>query len=94
MLAVVMVADEARHRLGKPLRINSAYRSPKYNRAIKGSVASQHLKAAALDLSGSPSTLHGILTKMRKEGIFKGGIGKYKTFTHVDVRGRNADWNG
>ena len=94
LLAVVKVADEARHRLGKPLKINSAYRSPKYNRAINGSVASQHLKAAALDLSGSPATLHGILKDMRKEGIFKGGIGKYKTFNHVDVRGRNADWNG
>jgi uncharacterized protein YcbK (DUF882 family) len=94
LLAVVKVADEARHRLGKPLRINSAYRSPKYNRAINGSVASQHLKAAALDLSGSPATLHGILKKMRSEGFFKGGIGKYRTFNHVDVRGRNADWNG
>jgi uncharacterized protein YcbK (DUF882 family) len=94
LLAVVKIADEARHRLGKPLRINSAYRSPRYNRAIQGSVASQHLKAGALDLSGSPVTLHGILKTMRSEGLFKGGIGKYKTFIHVDVRGRNADWNG
>jgi hypothetical protein len=29
---------------------------------------------------------------MRREGIFKGGLGKYKTFVHVDVRGKNADW--
>lgn len=94
LLAVVKVADEARHRLGRPLRINSAYRSPKYNRAINGAIASQHLKAAALDLSGSPATLHKILKDMRKEGVFTGGIGKYKTFNHVDVRGRNADWNG
>jgi hypothetical protein len=94
LLAVVKIADEARHRLGKPLRISSAYRNREYNRAIKGSVASQHLQAAALDLSGSPMTLHAILKTMRAEGLFKGGIGKYKTFIHVDVRGRNADWNG
>ena len=29
---------------------------------------------------------------MRSEGIFKGGIGRHKTFIHLDVRGSNADW--
>jgi hypothetical protein len=94
LLAVTKVADEARHRLGKPLRINSAYRSPAYNRAISGASASIHVRGGALDLSGSPATLHKILTQMRKEGVFKGGIGKYRTFVHVDVRGKNADWQG
>ena len=94
LLAVTKVADEARHRLGKPLRINSAYRSPAYNRAISGASASIHMRGGALDLSGSPQTLHKILTQMRKEGVFKGGIGKYRTFVHVDVRGKNADWQG
>jgi lysozyme len=92
LLAVVKIADEARHRLGKPLRINSGFRSAAYNRAIKGAVGSFHTKAAALDLSGSPATLHRILQEMRREGLFRGGIGRYKTFVHVDVRGKNADW--
>jgi hypothetical protein len=92
LLAVTRVADEARHRLGRPLRISSAYRSPAYNKAIGGASASIHMKGGALDLSGSPATLHRILKEMRAEGLFRGGIGKYKTFVHVDVRGRNADW--
>jgi uncharacterized protein YcbK (DUF882 family) len=94
LLAVVKVADEARHRIGRPLRINSAYRSPAYNRAISGASRSVHVQGGALDLSGSPATLHRILTQMRREGLFRGGIGRYKTFTHVDVRGRDADWQG
>jgi hypothetical protein len=94
LLAVVKIADEARHRLGKPLRINSGFRSAAYNRAIRGAANSLHTKAAALDLSGSPATLHRILTEMRREGLFRGGLGRYKTFTHVDVRGKNADWQG
>lgn len=94
LLAVVKVADEARHRLGRPLRINSAYRSPAYNRAISGASRSIHVQGGALDLSGSPATLHKILTQMRRDGLFRGGIGRYKTFVHVDVRGRNADWQG
>jgi hypothetical protein len=92
LLAVTKVADEARHRIGRPLRINSGYRSPAYNRAISGSSASIHMRGGALDLSGSPVTLRRILREMRDEGLFKGGIGRYPTFTHVDVRGRNADW--
>ena len=95
LLAVVKVADEARHRLGKPLRINSAYRSPAYNRSLPGAARNSiHTLGGALDLSGSPATLHRILTEMRAEGLFRGGIGRYKTFTHVDVRGRDADWQG
>jgi hypothetical protein len=94
LLAVVKVADEARHRLGRPLRINSAFRSEKYNRAIGGAKNSIHRLGGALDLSGSPATLHRILTEMRREGLFRGGIGRYKTFVHVDVRGKNADWQG
>jgi lysozyme len=94
LLAVTKVADEARHRIGRPLRINSAYRNAAYNRAISGSSGSIHMRGGALDLSGSPATLHKILTQMRKEGAFKGGIGKYRTFVHVDVRGKNVDWVG
>jgi hypothetical protein len=92
LLAVTKVADEARHRLGKAVKINSAYRNAAYNRAIGGASASIHMRGGALDLSGSPATLHRILTEMRREGLFKGGIGKYRTFVHVDVRGKNADW--
>jgi hypothetical protein len=94
LLAVTKVADEARHRIGRPLRINSAYRNAAYNRAIGGASASIHMRGGALDLSGSPATLHKILTQMRREGLFRGGIGRYKTFVHVDVRGKNADWQG
>jgi hypothetical protein len=92
LLAVTKVADEARHRIGRPLRINSAYRNAAYNRAIGGASASIHMRGGALDLSGSPVTMRRILRELRDEGLFKGGIGRYPTFTHVDVRGRNVDW--
>jgi hypothetical protein len=92
LLAVTKVADEARHRLGRPLRINSGYRNAAYNRAISGSSGSIHMRGGALDLSGSPVTLRRILRELRDEGLFKGGIGRYPTFTHVDVRGKNVDW--
>jgi len=92
LLAVVKVADEARHRLGRPLRITSAFRNVAYNKAIQGAAGSWHTRGGALDLSGSPVTLRRILRELRDEGLFRGGIGRYATFTHVDVRGKNADW--
>jgi uncharacterized protein YcbK (DUF882 family) len=90
-----LAADEARHRLGSPISILSAYRSPAYNRAIKGAARSLHVQFRALDLKpirASVADLHKILVQLRKEG-FKGaqGIGRYSTFCHID-NGPTRDW--
>jgi uncharacterized protein YcbK (DUF882 family) len=98
LLQVVRIADTARGRLARPVRILSAYRAPVYNKAIGGASQSTHMKGQALDLATtSPATLatlHRVLCEMRAGGHFKGGIGLYKTFVHVDVRGTNASWSG
>ncbi len=31
---------------------------------------------------------------VRTLNVFSGGIGRYKSFVHIDVRGHNADWQG
>jgi uncharacterized protein YcbK (DUF882 family) len=91
----IEVADKARAKHGKPIKIASAYRSPKYNKAVGGASKSQHVEFNALDLrTSAPKTLHKILLDMRNKGEFKGGLGLYKTFVHVDTRGHNADWRG
>ena len=84
--------------IGKPIRVISGYRSPRYNRRIGGARKSQHMTAKAADLrvSGmSPRELREVIIKLIKEGkIKKGGIGLYTSFVHYDVRGRNARWKG
>jgi hypothetical protein len=91
----IEMADKARAQHGKPIRIASAYRSPKYNKAVGGASKSQHVQFNALDLrTTAPKQLHKILTEMRNKGMFKGGLGLYKTFVHIDTRGNNADWRG
>lgn len=93
MVATAVVANEARIRLGKPLRVLSGYRSPAYNRRIGGARASQHMRFTALDLgTDKPALLYKILLDMRRDGKFKGGLGMYPTFVHVDTRGTNANW--
>lgn len=95
MPASLRVADEIRHRLGRPLKlITSAYRSPAYNKQCGGARNSFHTKNLALDLvfEASPRRAFAIAKQLRKEGFFQGGIGLYRGFIHIDTRGTNATW--
>lgn len=47
-----MVLDPLRDAYGKPIRVNSGYRSPALNKAVKGSKTSQHVKGQAADITG------------------------------------------
>jgi zinc D-Ala-D-Ala carboxypeptidase len=40
-----------RDRLGKPLIVRSAYRSPEHNRAVGGATRSKHMDGAAFDIA-------------------------------------------
>ena len=95
IIPTLRVADDARERLGSPIMVTSSYRSPNYNSAVGGVAHSQHMVHTALDLiprHTSPQELFNVLWQMRQEGVFKGGLGLYRTFVHVDTRGRNATW--
>lgn len=95
--ATLKVADEIRHKLGKPLYcINSAYRSPNYNAACSGTASkSYHMKNMALDLmfSGGSTAASEVAKQLREKKLFRGGIGTYPTFIHIDTRGHNATWD-
>ena len=51
-LLVDNVLDPLRDVYGKPIRVNSGYRSPALNTAVKGSKTSQHVKGQAADITG------------------------------------------
>jgi hypothetical protein len=96
IVSTLRAADELRHRLGVPLHlVVSAYRSPQYNAKCPGaSRRSQHLQNRALDLVfDCPSEdAFAMARTLREEGFFKGGLGRYESFIHLDTRGRNATW--
>ena len=48
-LVCVNVLEPVRAHFGKPVRLNSAYRSPKVNAAVKGAPTSQHMRGEAAD---------------------------------------------
>ena len=98
VIELAKVLDEFRERVGHPIVLTSAYRSPAYNQAIGGAKASQHKEFRAVDFvvkgSGTgPRDWAAILDKMRREeNFFKGGLHAYNSFVHVDTRGWNANW--
>ncbi len=88
--------DEIRHRLGAPVRILSCYRSPQYNVCIDGASGSLHKQFNAIDWrcsAGTSSTWRGVAREVRdSHSRFRGGIGLYSSFVHIDTRGYNANW--
>ena len=87
-----------RDHIGRPVRVISGYRSPKYNRKIGGARRSQHMlaKAADIKVAGmSPDEVRAAILQLIDEGkMQQGGLGRYRSFTHYDVRTRKARWSG
>ncbi len=68
--------------------INSWYRNRRYNDSIGGVTHSMHLTCGAADVTKvgfTPSQVADLLEKHPHKRLF--GIGRYRSFTHVDVRG-------
>lgn len=92
--ALVEVLEKVRAHFGKPVTINSGYRAEAKNKAVGGATYSQHKYGLAADI-----TISGVLpakVAAYAETLLPntGGIGIYKTFTHIDVRKVKSRWNG
>ena len=75
--------QKARDLARMPFKINSAYRTPAYNRRVGGSVNSAHTRGRALDISARTSEARfRIVQACMKAGFNR--IGIYRTFVHVD----------
>jgi len=95
ILPTLKVADRLAQELGEKIHINSAYRSPEYNATCPGAAKwSQHLRNNALDIRfrSAPAEVARAARYLREEGFFRGGVGLYSNFTHIDTRGHNRDW--
>jgi len=82
--------------LGSPVKeLLSIYRSPVYNRLCGGKSRSLHMQNQACDVKFSNVSAYTAarrLKAIRDRGVFKGGIGTYNSFVHIDTRGSNATW--
>lgn len=93
------VFEITRSLYSKPIKILSAYRTPDYNKQIGGARNSQHLHGRALDLSPPNGISNQDFYKEIRnniESIGVTGLGKYRTFVHIDIRKslRLVVWSG
>lgn len=92
---LVKLLEFIRNYVGAPVHIDSGYRSPQYNKTIKNaSPNSQHCLGKAADIRVDGITPEKIAKIAEIYLGSLGGIGIYKTFTHVDVREGSSRWKG
>lgn len=84
--------QQLRDIIGKPIIINSGFRTPEHNKRVRGAENSFHLQGKAADIQVNGITPKQLAKYAEKVGF--NGIGVYKTFIHVDVRDYKARWNG
>lgn len=80
-----------RDRLGRPMIVHSAYRSPAYNRQVGGAVHSMHLQGAAFDISMANHDPHAFEAAARAAGFTGFGFYPRQNFMHIDI-GRVREW--
>lgn len=97
---LVETLQQIRDHFGKPVIINSAYRTPAYNASIGGSSRSQHCMGTAADICIKGVDPIRIALYVASLPYFQthGGIGYYSRaqvtggFVHVDVREAPSRW--
>ncbi len=92
---LIELLENIREYTGKPVIINSGYRSAAYNATIKNAAKnSQHVQGKAADIRITGVTPAKVAEIAECYLGSSGGIGIYSTFTHVDVRKSCARWKG
>jgi len=91
--SLVRVLKTIERRFGKRVIITSGYRSPSYNRRVRGARNSQHMYCAAADVV-IPGVSKLELASYARSMQGRGGVGTYchTNAVHIDV-GPERDWN-
>lgn len=99
VIELVVMFERIRQHFGsKPIIINSAYRTPAYNKKVGGAPGSQHLLGKALDIQPPKGVrVKDFYLELFNNADWMGikGLGRYATFCHVDIRdtGKIVTWD-
>ena len=72
--------------------INSGCRCKNHNKAVHGTINSKHLLGIAADVRLKHTEPDKVASYLLNKYPDLYGIGKYDTFTHIDVRSKKARW--
>ena len=81
---LLILLEDTRTNFGRPMTITSGQRCPQHNESQNGAKRSQHLLGTAADIqvAGVPA----LEVYKYLDAFHEGGLGRYGSFTHVDVR--------
>ena len=88
---LIRLLERVRARFGKAVVINSGCRCEYWNNEVGGSKGSKHKEGIAADIvvaDTSPELVYNFINSI----VDNCGIGRYPTFTHIDVRQEKARW--
>lgn len=83
---LVSILDILRNQVGKPVIINSGYRTPTHNAKVDGAKYSYHMRGMAADIRIKNMTAKEIANKLNKIIPDECGIIVYNTWVHIDTR--------
>ena len=87
---ILSMLDEVREMYGKPISINSGYRTVRHNANVGGKANSSHLKGLAVDIACSTSRdRYSLLEALKSVGFNRIGIAN--SFIHVDIDSNKSD---
>lgn len=89
---LVRMLKQIESHFGKKLVVTSGYRSPTYNKKVRGAEKSQHMYCAAVDVQ-MPGVHKFELARYARAMNGRGGVGTYcHSSIHIDI-GPERDWN-
>lgn len=91
---LVETLETIREHFGVPVTVSSGIRCKTHNTNVGGVSESQHMEGTAADIVVKGVPVSEVVKYAETLMPKTGGIGTYKTFTHIDVRSVKARWNG
>lgn len=91
---LVETLETIREHFGVPVTVSSGIRCKTHNTNAGGVSKSQHMEGTAADIVVKGVPVSEVVKYAETLMPKTGGIGTYKTFTHIDVRSVKARWNG
>lgn len=82
---LIGILDRIRMHYNAPVIINSGYRTPSWNSKVGGAPNSYHCKGMAADIVVKGHSSQEV-AKYADSIMEQGGIIRYTSFTHIDVR--------
>ena len=91
---LVSVLEDVRTHFDAPVKINSGCRCEKHNAKVGGVPNSQHVQGIAADIVVTGINNNRVADYLEGKYPDRCGIGRYSSFTHIDVRQAKARWRG